>query len=145
MVTSHSVTTSISGSQELMPLAEVQSSHVNSSEVYVCVHGHFYQPPREHPSLEAVERQPSASPFHDWNERILRESYRPNAFARILDHQGQVIKIVNNYELISFNIGPTLMSWLARHDIETYRRILEADKHSCDLNNGHSRMRARRT
>lgn len=137
MVNSHSVTTSVSNSQELMPLTEVRSSNVPSSEVYVCVHGHFYQPPRENPSLEAVERQPGAAPFHDWNERILKESYRPNAFARILDHQGQVIKIINNYEFISFNIGPTLMSWLARHDIETYRRILDADKRSCDSNDGH--------
>ncbi|MEO1181201.1 MAG: glycoside hydrolase, partial [Cyanobacteria bacterium J06636_28] len=120
-----------------MPLAEAQSSKLSSAEVYVCVHGHFYQPPRENPSLEAVERQPGAAPFHDWNERILRESYRPNAFARIMDHHGQVLQIVNNYEFLSFNIGPTLMSWLARHDIETYRRILAADKRSCDRNNGH--------
>ena len=137
MANSHSVTTSVSDYQELMPSAEVQSSELSSAEVYVCVHGHFYQPPRENPSLEAVERQPGAAPFHDWNERILRESYRPNAFARIMDHQGQVLQIVNNYEFLSFNIGPTLMSWLARHDIETYRRILAADKRSCDRNNGH--------
>ncbi|MEM9265992.1 MAG: DUF3536 domain-containing protein [Cyanobacteria bacterium P01_F01_bin.13] len=138
MVNSHSVTASVSESQELMPSSEVLSSEVSSSsEVYVCVHGHFYQPPRENPSLEAVERQPGAAPFHDWNERILRESYRPNAFARIMDHHGHVLQIVNNYEFISFNIGPTLMSWLARHDIETYRRILTADKRSCDHNDGH--------
>ncbi|MBT9311637.1 DUF3536 domain-containing protein [Leptothoe kymatousa] len=135
MVNFHSVATS--GSQESMSLSEINVSDAKSSEVYVCVHGHFYQPPRENPSLEAVERQPSAAPYHDWNERILKESYRPNAFARIMDHQGQVVKIINNYESISFNIGPTLMSWLARHDIETYRRILEADKRSCDRNNGH--------
>ncbi|MEM9979231.1 MAG: DUF3536 domain-containing protein, partial [Cyanobacteria bacterium P01_D01_bin.2] len=120
-----------------MPLSEAISSDVSASRVYVCVHGHFYQPPRENPSLEAVERQPGAAPFHDWNERILRESYRPNAFARIMDHQGQVLEISNNYESISFNIGPTLMSWLERHDIETYRRILEADRRSCDRNDGH--------
>ncbi|MEO0866923.1 MAG: DUF3536 domain-containing protein [Cyanobacteria bacterium J06642_11] len=138
MVNSHSVTTSGSNSHELMSLPEVQSSDNNvSSEVYVCVHGHFYQPPRENPSLEAVERQPSAAPYHDWNERILKESYRPNAFARILDQYGQVLQIINNYEFISFNIGPTLMSWLARHDIETYRRIIVADKLSCDRNDGH--------
>ncbi len=96
--------------------------------VYICVHGHFYQPPRENPSLDAVGRQPSAAPFHDWNERILHESYRPNAFARILNDRGEVVRIVNNYEYISFNIGPTLMSWLERHDLETYQRILEADR-----------------
>lgn len=135
MVNSHSVTASVS--KELMLSPEVVSSKTPTSDVYVCVHGHFYQPPRENPSLEAVERQPGAAPFHDWNERILRESYRPNAFARIMDHHGQILQIVNNYEFISFNIGPTLMSWLARHDIETYRRILAADKRSCDRNNGH--------
>ena len=137
MANSHSVTASVSQSRELMPSSEVLSSEVFSSDVYVCVHGHFYQPPRENPSLEAVERQPGAAPFHDWNERILREAYRPNAFARIMDQYGRVLQIVNNYEFISFNIGPTLMSWLARHDIETYRRILTADKLSCDRNNGH--------
>ncbi|MEM6349576.1 MAG: DUF3536 domain-containing protein [Cyanobacteria bacterium P01_D01_bin.14] len=108
-----------------------------SAGVHVCVHGHFYQPPRENPYLEAVERQPGAAPFHDWNERILHECYRPNAFARILNDRGEVLHIVNNYEHISFNIGPTLMSWLERHDIETYRRILAADRVSCDRNNGH--------
>ena len=137
MVNFRSVTASDSDSQELSLSPEVLSSETPASDVYVCVHGHFYQPPRENPSLEAVERQPGAAPFHDWNERILRESYRPNAFARIMDHHGQILQIVNNYEFISFNIGPTLMSWLARHDIETYRRILAADKLSCDRNNSH--------
>jgi alpha-amylase/alpha-mannosidase (GH57 family) len=105
--------------------------------VYVCVHGHFYQPPRENPYLDAIERQPSAAPFQNWNERILYESYRPNAFARILDHHNRVIDIVNNYEYISFNIGPTLMSWLERHDLETYQRILDADRKSCERLGGH--------
>ena len=108
-----------------------------STGVHICVHGHFYQPPRENPYLEAVERQPSAAPFHDWNDRILHECYRPNAFARVLNDRGEVLHIVNNYEHISFNIGPTLMSWLERHDIETYRRILAADRVSCDRNDGH--------
>ncbi|MBW4692777.1 MAG: DUF3536 domain-containing protein [Lyngbya sp. HA4199-MV5] len=105
--------------------------------VYVTVHGHFYQPPRENPYLDAIERQPSAAPFHDWNERIHHECYRPNAFARILNEQGDVIGIVNNYEFLSFNIGPTLMNWLERHDVETYQRILEADRKSCARLNGH--------
>ena len=105
--------------------------------VYVTVHGHFYQPPRENPYLDAIERQPSASPFHDWNERIDWECYRPNAFARVFNDQGEVVKIVNNYEYMSFNIGPTLMSWLERYDIEVYQRILEADAKSCDRLNGH--------
>lgn len=105
--------------------------------VYVTVHGHFYQPPRENPYLDAIERQPSAAPFHDWNERIHYECYRPNAFARVLNNQGEVVGIVNNYEYLSFNIGPTLMSWLERYDVETYQRILEADRKSCDRLNGH--------
>ncbi len=105
--------------------------------VYVTVHGHFYQPPRENPYLDAIERQPSASPYHNWNERIHHECYRPNAFARVLNHQGEVVGIVNNYEYFSFNIGATLMSWLERYDVEVYQRILEADRKSCDRLNGH--------
>ncbi len=105
--------------------------------VYVTVHGHFYQPPRENPYLDAIERQPSASPFHDWNERIHHECYRPNAFARVLNDQGELVGIVNNYEYLSFNIGPTLMSWLERNDVEVYQRILEADRKSCARLNGH--------
>ncbi|MCS6792519.1 MAG: DUF3536 domain-containing protein [Oscillatoriaceae bacterium SKYG93] len=105
--------------------------------VYITVHGHFYQPPRENPYLDAIERQPGAAPFHDWNERIHYECYRPNAFARILNEQGELVGIVNNYEYMSFNIGPTLMSWLERHDVEVYQRILEADRKSCERLNGH--------
>lgn len=105
--------------------------------ICVCIHGHFYQPPRENPYLGAIERQPGAAPFHDWNERIHHECYRPNAFARVLNEQGEVIDIVNNYAYISFNIGPTLMSWLERHDPETYQRILEADRDSCARLDGH--------
>ncbi|MDB9487488.1 DUF3536 domain-containing protein [Dolichospermum circinale CS-537/01] len=105
--------------------------------VYVTVHGHFYQPPRENPYLDAIERQPSATPFHDWNERIHWECYRPNAFARVLNDRGEVVGIVNNYEYMSFNIGPTLMSWLERYDESVYQRILEADAKSCQRLNGH--------
>jgi alpha-amylase/alpha-mannosidase (GH57 family) len=105
--------------------------------VYVTVHGHFYQPPRENPYLDAIERQPSAAPFHDWNERIHWECYRPNAFARVLNDRGEVTGIVNNYEYLSFNIGPTLMSWLERYDVEVYQRILEADAKSAQRLHGH--------
>lgn len=108
-----------------------------STGVYVTVHGHFYQPPRENPYLEAIERQPSAAPFHDWNERIHWECYRPNAFARVLNDRGEVVDIVNNYEYFSFNIGPTLISWLENHDFEVYQRILEADIKSCQRLQGH--------
>ncbi|HEY9603052.1 MAG TPA: DUF3536 domain-containing protein [Allocoleopsis sp.] len=105
--------------------------------VYVTVHGHFYQPPRENPYLDTIERQPSASPFHDWNERIHHECYRPNAFARVLNDRGEVVGIANNYEYLSFNIGPTLMSWLERYDVEVYQRILDADRKSGERLNGH--------
>ena len=105
--------------------------------VYITVHGHFYQPPRENPYLNRIERQPSAHPYHDWNERIHYECYRPNAFARILNQQQQVIGIVNNFEYLSFNIGATLMSWLEKHDPEVYQRILEADRKSSQRLNGH--------
>ncbi|MDR9404644.1 MAG: glycoside hydrolase, partial [Halothece sp. Uz-M2-17] len=100
------------------------------TEVCVTVHGHFYQPPRENPYLEAVERQPSAEPFHDWNERIHHQCYRPNVFARVLNEQGEVIDIVNNFEYLSFNVGPTLMSWLEGYDLEVYQKIIEADRAS---------------
>ncbi|MGF1568919.1 MAG: DUF3536 domain-containing protein [Nodosilinea sp.] len=113
-----------------------------STGVFICVHGHFYQPPRENPYLDAVEKQPSAAPFHNWNERIHHECYRPNAYARILNHQGEVIRIVNNFEYISFNIGPTLLSWMERYDPETYQRILAADRHSCDRLHGHGNAMA---
>ncbi|MEG3904903.1 DUF3536 domain-containing protein [Microcoleus sp. B4-C5] len=117
--------------------AATQSSAATATGVCVTVHGHFYQPPRENPYLDAIERQASASPAHDWNERIDIECYRPNAFARILNDRGEVAGIVNNYEYMSFNIGPTLMSWLERYDAEVYQRILEADRKSCQRLNGH--------
>ncbi len=117
--------------------APTESSAAAATGVCVTIHGHFYQPPRENPYLDAIERQASASPFHDWNERIDNECYRPNAFARILNDRGEVAGIVNNYEYMSFNIGPTLMSWLERYDAEVYQRILEADRKSCQRLNGH--------
>lgn len=108
-----------------------------ASGIYVTVHGHFYQPPRENPYLDAIERQPSAAPFHDWNERVHYECYRPNAFARILNDGGEIIEIINNFEYLSFNIGPTLMSWIKRHDADVYERILAADRRSAERLGGH--------
>ena len=105
--------------------------------VYITVHGHFYQPPRENPYLNTIERQPSAHPYHDWNERIHHECYRPNAFARILNHRQELVGIVNNFEYLSFNIGPTLMSWLQNYDPEVYQKILEGDRKSSQRLNGH--------
>jgi len=97
---------------------------------YICIHGHFYQPPRENAWLEEVELQDSAAPFHDWNERINFECYAPNTAARILDQDGRIVDIVNNYSRINFNFGPTLLSWLERKDEATYLSILDADRRS---------------
>jgi len=102
----------------------------------ICIHAHFYQPPRENPWLEEVEREKSAAPFHDWNQRITRECYAANGTARILK-EGKIDRIVNNYEKISFNFGPTLLSWLERHEPDVYRMILEADRESVNARNGH--------
>ncbi len=104
---------------------------------YLCIHSHFYQPPRENPWLETIELQDSACPYHDWNERIATECYVPNVAARILDGQGRITKIVNNYARISFNFGPTLLSWIEEHAPSTYDRILKADRLSMKLFSGH--------
>ncbi|HEX8136816.1 MAG TPA: DUF3536 domain-containing protein [Pyrinomonadaceae bacterium] len=101
------------------------------------IHGHFYQPPRENPWTESVDREAGARPFHDWNERIYRECYRPNAYARIIDGYGRIERIVNNYASISYNFGPTLLSWLEREHPRTYARIIEADRESASLRGGH--------
>lgn len=101
------------------------------------IHGHFYQPPRESPWTGEVDHEPSAHPFHDWNDRIHAECYRANAFARVLDGFGHVLQIVNNYEHISFNVGPTLLSWLERHAPATYEAILAADRASAIARGGH--------
>ncbi|HLL21377.1 MAG TPA: DUF3536 domain-containing protein [Kofleriaceae bacterium] len=100
------------------------------SDKWVCIHGHFYQPPRENPWLEAIEPQPSAHPFRDWNERITAECYRPNAAARVVDNSNHIIKIVDNYERMSFNVGPTLMSWLEEHATDVHDALIEADRAS---------------
>ncbi|MBQ9564201.1 MAG: DUF3536 domain-containing protein [Synergistaceae bacterium] len=94
---------------------------------YICIHGHFYQPPRENPWLETVELQESAAPWHDWNARISDECYSRNAASRILNEQGEIARICNNYSRMSFNFGPTLLSWLEEHDPLCYRAIIEAD------------------
>jgi hypothetical protein len=100
------------------------------SDVAFVLHGHFYQPPRENPWTEVVPRQPTAAPFHDWNERITAECYRPNGWARILDDHGRIVAIVDNYRRLSFDMGPTLLSWLEDHAPDTYARIIEADRAS---------------
>jgi alpha-amylase/alpha-mannosidase (GH57 family) len=104
---------------------------------YVCIHGHFYQPPRENPWLEYVELQDSAYPYHDWNARITEECYRQNAASRILGPDKRIIEIVSNYESISFDFGPTLMYWLESHAPDVYEMVLEADRRSCEKFSGH--------
>ena len=104
---------------------------------FITIHGHFYQPPRENPWLEAVETQDSAYPFHDWNERITVECYEPNATSRILDGRDQIRSILNNYAWISFNFGPTLLSWLEARAPETYAAIVDADRLSRERFSGH--------
>ncbi|MCB9772201.1 MAG: DUF3536 domain-containing protein [Candidatus Omnitrophica bacterium] len=104
---------------------------------YICIHGHFYQPPRENPWLEEVEIQDSAYPYHDWNSRITAECYAPNASSRIFGNDGRIQSIVNNYSRISFNFGPTLLMWLEKHDPLAYQGILDADKKSRERYSGH--------
>jgi len=104
---------------------------------YVCVHGHFYQPPRENPWLETVEVQESAAPWHDWNDRITAECYAPNGASRITNKEDEIIRIMNNYARMSFNFGPTLLSWLHDKAPRTYRMILDADKTSAQRYSGH--------
>ena len=106
-------------------------------EKYVCIHGHFYQPPRENPWLEAVEVQDSAYPYHDWNERITAECYAPNSAARILDGDRRIMDIVSNYAKISFNFGPTLLSWMEACTPSVYKAILDADRLSMEKHGGH--------
>lgn len=106
-------------------------------ERYICIHGHFYQPPRENPWLEGVEFQDSAYPYHDWNEKINAECYARNTASRILDPEQRVVDLVNNYSRISFNFGPTLLSWMERHKPGTYQAILEADQLSMERFSGH--------
>jgi hypothetical protein len=111
-------------------------------EKHVIIHGHFYQPPRENPWIEAIETQGSAAPYHDWNERVYDECYRPNAYSRLLDKRGAIIDIHNNYCAMSFNFGPTLFSWLEQRHMVTARRIIDADADSCRRLDGHGNAMA---
>lgn len=104
---------------------------------YICVHGHFYQPPRENAWLEKIEYQESAAPYHDWNERITRECYTPNGVSRILNEDHKIIDIVNNYAKMSFNFGPTLLGWLEINRPKTYQSIIDADLKSMQYFDGH--------
>lgn len=110
---------------------------MENRERYLTIHGHFYQPPRENPWLEAIELQDSALPWHDWNERICSECYNPNSVSRIVNNENRIIDIVNNYSLMSFNFGPTLMSWMEEHHPQAYERIVKADCESIQKFSGH--------
>ncbi len=104
---------------------------------YICIHGHFYQPPRENPWLERVELQDSAYPYHDWNERITEECYGPNTAARILGESGKIVNIINNYSRLSYNFGPTLLSWMEAERPDAYRAVISADAKSRERFRGH--------
>jgi alpha-amylase/alpha-mannosidase (GH57 family) len=123
--------------QKDLPLTDKSDEAMNSTNKFICIHGHFYQPPRENAWLEVVESEDSAAPFANWNERITYECYAPNTAARILDHHNRITNIVNNYARISFNMGPTLLSWLERTNPVTYREILRADRISRVRFGGH--------
>lgn len=106
-------------------------------ERYICIHGHFYQPPRENPWLEAIEIEDSSFPYHDWNEKVNAECYAPNSASRILDGERRIMDIVSNYSRISFNIGPTLLSWMEAYAPDIYQAILDADRQSMEWRSGH--------
>jgi len=105
---------------------------------FVCIHGHFYQPPRENPWLETVETQDSAAPYHDWNERVCAECYAPNGAARVVNAKNQITRIVNNYARMSFNFGPTLLSWLRENAPRTVAMILDGENRSRQRYHTHS-------
>jgi alpha-amylase/alpha-mannosidase (GH57 family) len=104
---------------------------------YLCIHCHFYQPPRENPWLEQIELQDTAYPYHDWNERVSAECYAPNMAARILDAEQRIAHIVNNYGSMSFDFGPTLLSWACENAPEMYKGVIEADRQSRGRFGGH--------
>ncbi len=106
-------------------------------DVFLTIHGHFYQPPRENPWLEAIELQPSANPCHDWNERVNNECYAPNSVSKVVNNKNEIICLVNNYEYMSFNFGPTLLSWMQQFAPLAYERIIKADMKSVEAHNGH--------
>lgn len=110
---------------------------MSHKEVFLTIHGHFYQPPRENPWLEAIELQDSALPFHDWNERICAECYNPNSVSKIVDSRNKILDVVNNYESMSFNFGPTLLSWMEDYAPLAYERIIKADIESVQEHDGH--------
>ena len=106
-------------------------------ERYICIHGHFYQPPRENAWLEYLEMQDSAYPYHDWNERVAAECYAPNTASRTLDSEDYITQIVNNYTKMSFDFGPTLLAWMEEKAPDVYQAVLEADRETQQTFSGH--------
>lgn len=115
---------------------------MSDNKVFLTIHGHFYQPPRENPWLEAIELQDSALPSHDWNERINKECYNPNSVSKIVDSRNKILNVVNNYEYMSYNFGPTLLSWMEHYAPLTYERIIKADIESIAEHSGHGNAMA---
>lgn len=101
-----------------------------------CFHSHSYQPPRECPWTGLVEDQPSAAPYANWNARITDECYAANGRAQ-LQEKGVVTGLINNYAYMSFNVGPTLLTWLADNSPETLQAMVEGDKASQARCGGH--------
>jgi alpha-amylase/alpha-mannosidase (GH57 family) len=118
-------------------MSATSSAEKTIAEKTICIHGHFYQPPRENPWLETVEAQESAAPWHDWNDRITAECYAPNGAARIVNQQNEIIRIFNNYARMSFNFGPTLLSWLQQNAPRVHDTIVHADRRSRQTFSGH--------
>jgi hypothetical protein len=96
-------------------------------DIDLVVHGHFYQPPREDPWSGEVPQEFGAAPFHDWNERIAFECYRPFAAARVTSREG-ILECLNDFAHASFDLGPTLGAWLDAHEPWVVRRAIEGDR-----------------
>ena len=118
-------------------MAESSDLKNEKDKVFLAIHGHFYQPPRENPWLESIEQQDSALPFHDWNERINAECYNPNSVSKIVNSDNQILNVVNNYEYMSYNFGPTLLSWMEEYAPLAYERVIKADINSRKMHSGH--------
>lgn len=97
------------------------------SHRHICVHGHFYQPPRENPWTGTVDREASAAPFHDWNARIAEECYGPITLGVRGGSDGRTIAYDETLKRLSFNFGPTLLAWMEKERPSILRRIVAAD------------------
>ena len=105
---------------------------IRKERTSLILHGHFYQPPRENPFTGVIPKQPSASPYEDWNERIYHDCYNANVHSRYLSAERRVISITNNFSYISYNFGPTLLSWIRDEHPEVEELLKEADRKSLE-------------